>query len=321
MIIMTVLTEAVFPEDKPRSGIDIIIATYNRPQFINQLLVQLTSTCQPKDTITVVWQGTQKPSINSDKIKLIYSSPPNLPLARNIGFKEGRNPIALFLDDDVVIDFDLLEKHHNCYEDTTIGAVAGYVDDPVFNRMHSSPSRFIPSTGEIVQNFSFDKNCNCISFMGANMSFRRITLQTIGGFDNNFRHNSLYEDVDCAFRILHTDYKIRYCSDAKVKHLRAGTGGCRTDISYSFLFHSFSNVTYFSLKFLPKSSFKTWIIFWKNRLEYLSRTKRVICIKHNPISVLCGFSGVAAGFFRFLIKGKHLGLPSAIKNIKDQSLL
>ena len=138
------------------NAIDIIIPTFNRADSVYNLLQLLLNQCRPIDSIFVVWQGKEKPAVpESSQIHCLFCSHPNLPSARNLGVRAGHNPIILFLDDDVFPDAGLVEAHRKCYGETFTGGVAGYVDDPFFDKDSPVPSQFNPATGEIHQNFSF----------------------------------------------------------------------------------------------------------------------------------------------------------------------
>ena len=305
------------------AGIDIIIPTYQRAASTPKLVESLLGQCSGKDAIYVVSQDATLPELpESSRVHLLISSPPNLPAARNMGIKASHNPIILFLDDDVTIEGNLLVAHRKCYRNPEIGGVAGYVEDPCFDKSTDIPSRFDPATGRIIQNFSSPKSGFTISMMGAHMSFRRSVLMSIGGFDTNFKRNAHFEDVDCAFRLLKTGYKIWYCSDARVSHLRCERGGCRSDSSSKFLYHSYANSTYFSLKYAPFSRAGEWIQYWKYRLEFDSRKKgapgSLKPVNRDYQAVLAGLLGAIAGAARFYFKGERKGLPDCLGKRQEE---
>lgn len=299
-----------------QSGIDIIISTYKRPGAAIALANQLIKQCRNDDTIIIVSQDDKdQDQAGSNRIKQIFSYPPNLPKARNKGISAGKNPIVLFLDDDIIPSEKLLENHRRCYVNPEIGCVAGYIEDSLFDKNRIIPSSFDPFTGNLIQNFSVKKSQFTISAMGANMSFRRDALQAIGGFDPRFSRNALWEEIDCAFRLLKQNYKIWFCSHARVKHLRSRTGGCRADASWKYIFHSYANTSYFCCKFIPGKFFKSWLSFWKYRLEYDTRIKQDFhhsLLKHDPVKLFAGFTGALLGIIKYMISGKKIGLPDQI---------
>jgi Predicted glycosyltransferases len=287
-------------------GIDVIIPTCGRTQRVNSLVGALINQLTENDSLYVIWQGMVIPEVQeSRQVRLVHSSPPNLPRARNKGIAAGTGEIVLFLDDDVeILDKCLLSAHRSPYFEEDIGAVAGFVDDPLFNARNALPSRFDETTGELVQNFAYAESQYTISVMGANMSFRRKALCAVNGFDENFKGNALWEEIDCAFRIRKAGWKIWYCKDARVKHLRDASGGCRSAGPYAYCFHQFANTAYFAARHAPKKYYTSWFVFWKYRLEYLSR-KKMAWLKYDPIMVLAAVAGACGGIVRFVAKRKR----------------
>jgi O-antigen biosynthesis protein len=284
-------------------SIDIIIPTFGRAHRVKRLIDGLVSQLTENDCVYIVWQGAVKPDIQESlQVRLIHSSPPNLPRARNKGIAAGTGEILLFLDDDVeTIDKCLLSAHRNPYFEDDVGAVAGFIDDPLFNAHNALPSEFHETTGELVQNFACGKSQYTVSVMGANMSFRRTTLLAVNGFDENFTKNALWEEVDCVFRIKNAGWKIWYCADARVRHLRDPEGGCRSGGQYAYCFHQFGNTAYFAARHAPKKYYASWFFFWKYQLEFSSR-KKMGWLKHDPIMVLAGILGACGGIVRFVAK-------------------
>jgi GT2 family glycosyltransferase len=288
-------------------SIDVIIPTFNRALRVKRLVEGIARQLKENDKICVVWQGAHKPDIQeSARIKLVYSSPANLPKARNKGLASTVGSVVLFLDDDVeALDDGLLEAHRSVYREEDIGAIAGNIEDPLFDSRETLPSRYDETTGELVQNFSVGKSQYTMSLMGANMSIRRKALEQIKGFDENFIKNALWEDVDCAFRLRAAGWKIWYSADARVRHARDSLGGCRAKNQRAYCFYQFSNIAYFAARHAPRMYFRTWFTYWKRRLEYISREING-WPKHDPLMVLMGILGACAGIVRFVLCGKKL---------------
>ncbi len=282
-------------------SIDIVVATYKRNSFLPDLCSSILKLMGENDRLYVVSQCNSSGEISSDpRLHLSNLNQANLPLARNAGITAGCGDIILFLDDDVVCGSALLEKHRQVYTDCTIGAVAGFVDDPLFTTGSVCPSRIDITTGECIQNFSVAQSQDAISVMGANMSFSRRALSNAGMFDPNFKKNALWEDVDMAFRIREAGYRIWYCSEAKVKHLRAAEGGCRTQHSFMYIYHLFANTAYFLHKHSKYRFTRKLYSFWWHRLEYLTRMPDGKLVQHNPLLVMAGLIGWCAGVLRYL---------------------
>ncbi|MBN1577199.1 MAG: methyltransferase domain-containing protein [Chitinispirillaceae bacterium] len=298
-------------------SIDIVIPTYRRSALLQPLIDDLVEQCTGNDRVFVVWQGNEQPSVNDGaRVHLLQRKKPNLPAARNAGLAAGGNPIVLYLDDDCIVQGGLLDAHRSCYADPRTGAVGGYVDDPLFPPEADQPSWFDITTGELRQYFACAHSGPAISVMGANMSFRRNALESIGGFDPQYRHNAIFEEIDASFRVQKAGYSVYYCVLAHVKHRRTPEGGCRSDNGGSYLFHTFANAAYFACTFARVKDLRTWWRYWKYRLEYLSRSTGSASpeakIRHDPLLVTTGLMGVFSGIARFIIYGERSAFPAAV---------
>jgi GT2 family glycosyltransferase len=285
--------------------LDIIIPTYNRCG-LEALAHALERQCGDHDRILIIWQGREPPppsALFPQKVTVIRRRKPNLPAARNCGVRNSNGDIVLFLDDDVVPHEGLVEAHRACYDDPSICGVAGFVDDPLFDRTVAAPSSIDLSNGNCIQNFSLSASGRTASAMGANMSFRRNVLVESGGFDEHYKQNALWEEVDLCLRLLQTGKTLWYCADAKVTHLREKSGGCRGRGLCAYLYHQFANTAYFAARFAQRSDYRSWFTFWKYRLEYLSRKGKTAAgtrLRHDPFAVSAGIAGAAGGIARFV---------------------
>jgi GT2 family glycosyltransferase len=286
------------------TSIDVIIPTFCRPLLAEKLALSLVPQLSENDHIYVVWQGRDKPDIGeTENVHMLRSSPASLPRARNAGVRAGKGGIVLFLDDDCAAMPGLLDNHRKAYGDHAVGAVAGRIDDPLFGRKDDVASFYDETTGRLQQNFCVEKSQYTISVMGANMSFLRDALCAIGLFDENFKHNAWWEEVDAAFRLRNAGYAIWYCHLAPVRHLREKGGGCRVDGKRAYLYHQFANTAYFAARHCKKKYRGSWFTYWKYRLEYETR-KNMLWLRHDPGMVLAGILGALAGIVRYALWGR-----------------
>jgi GT2 family glycosyltransferase len=221
----------------------------------------------------------------------------------------------LFIDDDCIAQPGLLDAHRRTYSDDKTGAVAGFIDDPVFPVGEVTPSWFDITTGELRQHFALPDSGASISIMGANMSFRRDALEAIGGFDARYRQNALWEEIDAAFRLQNAGYPVRYAADARVKHCRSSDGGCRRGGRSAQMFHTFANTAYFAGTYAPRNHLRTWLRFWKYRLEFLARRPvpdHSGKIRHDMRLVAAGSAGILCGCIRYVTVGNRGKLPDTV---------
>jgi GT2 family glycosyltransferase/SAM-dependent methyltransferase len=303
----------VHNEHNGHLSIDIIIPTYKRNTYLPALLNRLLCQCREDDTIIIVSQDKMLQLQNaSRRLHVLYNYPPNLPDSRNKGIASGTNDIILFLDDDTIPSEDLLAKHRSAYRDENINCIAGSVNDPRFIPSTKSPSLFDIKTGKLIQNFLFPNASQSISFMGAHFSLRRSILKKTGTFDPAFTGNAYWEDIDFSFRLQRKGFKIHYKPDIRITHLIGTEGGCRKTKKSAFCHDYFANSTYFALKYTPFKFVKSWLTYWKYRLEYETRADSPSLFKHNPVLVASSFWGITEAVIRFIYKGKRIGLPDTV---------
>lgn len=120
-------------------SISIIIPTMNRPSTLKSTLESIKeSNYLPKEVIIIdqsikeIDRNTIKEYVESDfknlNIKYIYLNKPSSTKARNIGIKNCKNEIIVFMDDDVKMETDILSNISEIMNDSKISMIAGLDD-------------------------------------------------------------------------------------------------------------------------------------------------------------------------------------------------
>ncbi len=233
-------------------SLSVIIPTYNREEILKDSLEELLKQEYPSWEILVVDQTiSHKPEIeqylqelaNNQKIKWTRVNWASLPGARNLGVRQAKGEIVLFIDDDVQLPDGYLYAHASNYiNHPEIGAVAGRVLD----RMKISDAKrqkigesayeidYLPpeASDPGIAWYHIDlvhttQPQQVISARGCNMSFRRDILMKHGiWFDERFRGSAVREESDFCLRLRQTNYQIWYDPKAYLVHLGEETGGC-----------------------------------------------------------------------------------------------
>lgn len=222
-----------------RFDISIVIGTLNRPDTIKLLLTDLLK-ISPKHRLEVLVydQSENKSFAKLAKIfpkkqgfNHIRLQPPNTCKYLNMGWKAAQSEIVLYLDDDVTITDTTLTAHLKNYTDKNILGVAGRVINAGEKISQENEVGTIRWFGAIIKsNFSALRRSKVQFPYGCNMSFRRKTLEKLGGFDERLRGPIFsYNEVDLGYRLTRlSNSSLVFDPKALVYHKLFPTGGTRT---------------------------------------------------------------------------------------------
>jgi len=283
--------------------VSIVIVTYNRCVDLQECLTSLFNLeDKPHEVIVVDSNSTDDTKKLRDRFPIRYISinERNRQHARNIGVSEAEGDVVAFLDDDVVVHRDWLRYISEPYSNNKVGGVGGRVipygkSDKFYVKTSRNEVGKVFNSGFVVGNFDIPlSNLREVdSFIGCNMSFRRNTLQEVGGFDENYMGTSYRDDTDVCMRIKRLGYKLLFHPKALVWHKFKGK-----QVGSEWLYWYVRNQTYFYFKNIfiqSKTSFPQFLryIFFPPR-DYV--LKSGIRIKVEPVSVLNVLKGLRNGY-------------------------
>jgi GT2 family glycosyltransferase len=215
----------------------VAIPTYGRGQVVCDTVAMLASLENRADEIILVDQTpAHSPEIQkrleeyveAGIIRHIRLSHPSIPHAMNVALREARNPVVLFLDDDIVPDGQLVAEHLRALEETRATAVVGQVLQP-----GETPMR-VPEAvlrrgmvRDLEFRFHHDQGMWIQNVMAGNLAVRRDEALAIGGFDERFIAVAYRFESDFALRLVGAGGRIWYEPRASIRHLKAPGGGVR----------------------------------------------------------------------------------------------
>ena len=209
--------------------VSIVIPTFRRENVLLDTL-RYVRALRPPALETLVVDQTQvhersteetlAAMAESGEIRWIRLSPPSIPRAMNLGMKESRGEIVLFLDDDVIPGARLIEMHSKAHDRHPEAIIAGQILQPgeeaLAEELEVRPFRFNSSRPEWIA-----------EFMGCNFSVRRGEAIRLGGFDENFVGAAYRFEADFARRHQEAGGRIRFEPEASLRHLKSEAGGTR----------------------------------------------------------------------------------------------
>lgn len=212
--------------------ISIIVPTFNRAESLKRLVQSLDS-LKHEDLIKVEvlvidngsTDGTRsfllREQAKSTKffLKILEERQRGKASALNLGLRNAKGRLVLFVDDDVVVDPGWLSGHSECYLKTTFDAVQGRVLPGVDPEGRTAdPGRLRQYNIPIVD--YGDEPREIRGLTGTNMSFKREVFEKVGYFDVRLGPGAagFSEDTEYSMRIRQAGFKIGYTPHAVVYH-------------------------------------------------------------------------------------------------------
>jgi glycosyltransferase involved in cell wall biosynthesis len=221
------VSSAVESVNSSRHTLGIVIPTYQRGAVVLDSLRALLMLEDKADRIFIVDQTTQHPPAVERDLQALHDSgqmvwlrlaQPSIPQAMNFGLLSADTDIALFLDDDIIPDVDLVAAHRLAHAKGQL--VAGMVLQP-----GEQPCRLGPTDSF---RFNSDLPASITEFMGGNFSIKRSAALALGGFDQNFVGAAYRFEAEFAHRFVARFGPIHYEPTAVIHHLAVSTGGTRS---------------------------------------------------------------------------------------------
>lgn len=215
--------------------VSIIIPTYNRPQELQRTLNALTKQSFEGSSEVLVVDDGSSPEVSQMLLEFQKTYP--LPLhyfyqvnrkqgaARNLGARNARGKLLVFLGDDTAPISSFLTEHYHSHETHQSGlnegkttVVIGYTTWPD----EFEKSTFLEYIGEQGWQFGFSLidnpgNVPFNYFYTSNLSIRRDFFLESGGFDESFQEYG-WEDIELSRRLKAQGMRIVYNSRAKAFH-------------------------------------------------------------------------------------------------------
>jgi GT2 family glycosyltransferase len=258
------------------------IPTLNRAKQLSKTLESISRNTIIPDKVLIVdqsdndetWKATKEfmDKLNIEFLKVDYKG---LTKARNeILERSGDFDVITFLDDDVVLHKDYLEKIIGAFEnDRELAGCQGFIENQgglrgfLFKVVNATPITLRPVVTRCFVNtyphFPPLHPVHSEWLSGCNMSYRVGYIKN-ERFDENFILYGLGEDLEFSYRLFKKGMKLLTIPSAKLKHIPSGLKSLPNKAA---LMMRFAYRRYMIAKFYPEKKDK---IFW----EYVQCYKR-----------------------------------------------
>lgn len=257
--------------------ISIIIPTINRYGDLRNTIKDLNKQSVTDFEIIIIDQTDESVSktITGGNIIYLHKDFKSASKARNVGLLLAKAPIALFLDDDVIINNrDFLKNHLRHFENQKTSGVAGAIlklDEKWVNILPSKESKKYLGWLYFPINYSYPSTVK--GGISANLAVRKDWAIDIGGMDENYDKGAHREESDFCLRYTNKFGNLMFDPETSLIHIGNPEGGSRNWSNSNGIIHAKQHMIgswYFMLCNLP-------IISW---LEYsYYNTRRFIVHK------------------------------------------
>jgi glycosyltransferase involved in cell wall biosynthesis len=211
----------------PKPKISVVINTDGRAQSLAETLKSFEYVDYDNFEICVVFGPTPDRTKEilkawGGKIKIASCPERNISISRNIGIALASGDIVAFIDDDAIPEPEWLRDLAESYEDPTIGASGGFVYDHTgvtfqwrfgtVDRLGRADLTWDRPAAEL----NFPYTTIFPHLLGANSSFRREALISVGGFDEEYEY--FLDETDVICRIIDDGWKVAQLDKAYVHH-------------------------------------------------------------------------------------------------------
>lgn len=200
-------------------SLSIIIPVYHGGEAFRRCLASLSPCIATGIEVIVVVDGNDP---ESERIAKIFT-PKVIRLAKNYGPATARNrgaaiatgELLFFLDADVAIAPDAVERAVHCFATHPhLDALIGSYDDA------PGASNFLSQYKNLFHHYTHQTaNREASTFWGACGMIRHSVFWAVGGFDESYRVPCV-EDIELGYRLKRAGYRIRLDRSIQVKHLK-----------------------------------------------------------------------------------------------------
>lgn len=148
--------------------------------------------------------------------RVFYCGGPKGPaVARNVGAREARGDVLLFIDADVVPHPPLVDQVKSAFlDDSGLSALIGSYDDA------PGAGSFLSQYRNLLHHYTHQTaETEAKTFWGACGAVRRGVFEAVGGFDENYAIPAM-EDMELGYRMSDAGYRIALLKHIQVKHLK-----------------------------------------------------------------------------------------------------
>jgi glycosyltransferase involved in cell wall biosynthesis len=263
-------------KNNEKCEVSIVVPSYNREEeLVHTLECILNQECDFNYEIILIDQtkdhnNNTKLFLDSikNRVNYIFQETPSITVARNIGIKNSKGDLIIFIDDDITCDKNFINHHYETYKQGYDVIQGRIIEDDGENDIDTKPLWLYPWI-----KYKGSNNCEIKAktnvITGCNFSISRKVVDKVGYFDERFQKISIREDTDYGYRSYKAGLRMIFEPKALVFHHRS-SGGVETGIKN----HYFDNSYYYCEFLFAKKHFnKIFRFVYFLRLYIIAKRK------------------------------------------------
>ena len=203
--------------------ISVIVPVFNGERFLNRCLEAVTASSYKSYEVIVVDDCSTDKSVEISRqhgatvLRMPHQSGPAG--ARNLGAREARGEILLFVDADVVVKPDTVERvGADFVNHPQIAAVFGSYDD------EPAEKNFISQYKNLFHRFVHQQSSSeAVTFWAGCGAVRRDVFLAVDGFNAERYPRPAIEDIELGYRLCAAGHRILLDKQLQAKHLKRWT--------------------------------------------------------------------------------------------------
>jgi GT2 family glycosyltransferase len=196
--------------------VSVVVATMSRPSDLALTVTSLVAgTALPREVVVVDASADDGTEIAAGQFAATFRGvdflyrrvAPGLPGQRNAGLAAVSGEIVLFLDDDVTLEPEFLEKLLAAFDDPAVAGATGVITNQflppayarafqwLFRQVRYAPRSYLQRSGLPTFLYQPEARADVEILTGCNMAFRR---EVLGGFDERINY---FDDDDISLMV------------------------------------------------------------------------------------------------------------------------
>jgi GT2 family glycosyltransferase len=213
------LGAAVVERSEMNLAVSVIIPVYKGGEAFRACLSSLAGADPSPSEIVVVTDGDSDESgrlAETFDVRVLELPERGGPArARNLGAQNSSGDVLLFVDADVTVYRDIIERVTDTFrQEPDLAALFGSYDE------EPARTNFLSQYKNLLHHYVHQMGSEEAStFWAACGGIRREVFLELGGFDETYRRPCV-EDIELGYRLRRAGYRIKLCKDLQVKHLK-----------------------------------------------------------------------------------------------------